>query len=343
MPLGFSRAVILEGGPFRGTGGGSTSDGNFVNAQGTVQNFRVHSFSYTGADQSFSVQNFGGTGLAYITVFGAGGGAGNSYNTPYGGSGGYGWAKVNLRAAQTTDFTVVVGQGGTRNTVGSRTIYGHFGTSVHGLPGGFGSNAGNGGGLSGVFAGNTVAHSNAIVIAGGGGGSGQISGNQTYGAGGPGGGFNQNGIQGYDNNRGTNTHGRGGTLAAGGNSGIVYYRHPNGQGRNSIAVSGKELFGGHAHTANSWTEGGGGGSGYYGGGSGAHEDAGGYWAAAGGGSGYLDLTMGSVIQTETGTYQNGNRTLSTGDVFGGYGAGGRNSNGENGRVVIWYPVETSLY
>jgi len=53
--------------------------------------------------------------------------------------------------------------------------------------------------------------------------------------------------------------------------------------------------------------------------------------------------MGSVIQTETGTYQNGNRTLSTGDVFGGYGAGGRNSNGENGRVVIWYPVETSLY
>jgi hypothetical protein len=338
MPLGFSRAVILEGGSFIGSGGTESSI-----VYDSVD-YTVHTFDYTGADQSFTVQGFGGTGLAYVTVFGAGGGAGNSYNTPYGGSGGYGFAKLNFRAAQTNDFTVVVGQGGTRNTVGSRTIYGHFGNSVHNLPGGFGSNAGNGGGLSGIFGGNTVAHANSLAISGGGGGSGQISGNQTYGAGGPGGGFNQNGTQGYDNNRGTNTHGRGGTLAAGGNSGIVYYRHPNGQGRNSIAVSGKELFGGHAHTANSWTEGGGGGSGYYGGGSGAHEDAGGYWAAAGGGSGYLDLTKGTVLNAVTSNYQSQDSQV-TGDQFhsGSIGQYGRNSDGGNGRVVIWYPTSQALY
>lgn len=338
MPLGFSRAVILEGGAFAGTGGTESTI-----TYDSIE-YTVHTFDYTGSDQSFTVDGFGGTGLVYVTAFGAGGGGGTSYNSPYAGSGGYGWAKVNLRAAQTTNFTVVVGQGGTRNTVGSRTLYGHFGTSVHGLPGGFGSNAGNGGGLTGIFAGTSVTHSGSIAIAGGGGGTGQISGNETYGSGGPGGGFNQNGVQGYDNNRGTNTHGRGGTLSAGGNSGIVYYRHPNGQGRNSIAVSGKELFGGHAHTANSWTEGGGGGSGYYGGGSGAHEDQGGYWAAAGGGSGYLDLTKGTVINAVTSGYRSQDSQV-TSDQFhsGNIGQYGRASDGGHGRFVIWYPTSQALY
>ena len=329
--------------PFEGSGG-TTS---YVTRDGKP--YVKHVFSYTGSDQTFTISAFGTSGKAIVKVWGAAGGGGTSYYSTYGGPGGFGYGTVHFGglsgpggySATSTTLKVMVGAGGGRNTVGERTIYGHVGVHSTNYKGGWGSNAGNGGGLTGLFD-STITQANSIIIAGGGGGSGQINNQRVHGAGGPGGGVNQNGSQGYDNPDSQQAFGRGGTTTAGGNSGLAYYRSPNGAGPNSIATGGGALIGGHAHTTNSWTEGGGGGSGYYGGGSGAHAQNGGYWSAAGGGSGYASSRV-SDITAYTGSYesQNSNATSDV-DYVSGVSTPNAGNSGGNGLLVILYPRYEAL-
>ena len=108
-------------------------------------------------------------------IWGAGGGAG----APSGGNGGAGGFTVgDLTLLQGTTYKFVIG-----NSTGS--------TPASGSPNGGGSNAGVGGGYSGVFT-TSVTHGNAVILAGGGGGAG---GNDSgpHGNGGGGGGSTSNG------------------------------------------------------------------------------------------------------------------------------------------------------
>jgi hypothetical protein len=289
-------------------------------------------FAYTGDTQSWSKPS--GLTRATVKTWGAAGGAGTSYFNTYGGPGGYGSAIVNLTSI--SSLNVVVGQGG-RASSGERSTYGHLLNSTDGRPGGFGASSGDGGGLSGVFNGAVTSQGNAVLIAGGGGGSGQVTPSRIEGAGGAGGGPNQNGVSGYDNSSSTTAFGRGGTTSAGGQSGIRFYVSPNGVASSSVATDGSALCGGHCHTSSSWTEGGGGGSGYFGGGSGAHEVDGGFWAAGAGGSGYANTGICSSIVAYTGTYesQNANAT-SDSDWASGISVPNAGTTGGNGRVVIKY-------
>jgi hypothetical protein len=140
-------------------------------------------FAYTGDTQSWTKP--AGLTRATVKVWGAAGGAGTSYFNTFGGPGGYGTAIVNVTSI--SSLNVVVGQGG-RTSAGERSTYGHLLNSTDGRPGGFGASSGDGGGLSGVFNGAVTSQGNAVLIAGGGGGSGQITASRVEGAGGPGGG-----------------------------------------------------------------------------------------------------------------------------------------------------------
>lgn len=298
----------------------------------TVKPPVTETFTYTGSTQTWTKPS--GLTSATIKVWGAAGGAGTSYFNTYGGPGGYGYATVDVSAF--SSLNVVVGQGG-RPSSGERSTYGHLVNSTDGRPGGFGANSGDGGGLSGVFNGSVSVQANAVLIAGGGGGSGQITDGRLFGAGGAGGGPNQNGDQGYDNPASTQAHGRGGTTSAGGQRGLDFYVSPNGVASSSVATSGSALCGGHAHTSSSWTEGGGGGAGYYGGGSGAHEEPGGYWAAAGGGSGYANPTYCSNVVAFKGTYESqSSQATSDTDYVSGVSVPNPGTTGGNGLVVIKY-------
>jgi hypothetical protein len=320
----------------------------FVGSGGTlsVQNiggifYNVHTFDYSGSNQTFTVLDKGTTTKVIAKVWGAAGGAGTSYWSTFGGPGGYGTATINTNTLGSS-FTVVVGQGG-RTSAGERSTYGHVNLSTDGRPGGFGASCGDGGGLSGIFNG-TSTHANSILIAGGGGGSGQITPSRLEGAGGPGGGPNQNGVGGYDGSSSSSAYGRGGTLLAGGQSGISFFVSGNGLASVSNATGGSALCGGHAHTSSNWTEGGGGGSGYYGGGSGAHESDGGHWGTAGGGSGYANTSVCSNITAYTGSYETQNSNA-TSDIHWSSGISIPNAGttGGNGRVVIMYPRDIALY
>jgi hypothetical protein len=290
-------------------------------------------FAYTGSTQTWTKP----TGLtrATIKVWGAAGSAGTTYFSTFGGPGGYGYATVNISTF--SSLNVVVGEAGVATGTGERSCYGHLLASTDGRAGGFDASCGGGGGLSGVFNGAVTSQANAIIIAAGGGGSGQINNARIDGAGGPGGGPNQNGVNGRDNPAVSAAFGRGGTTTAGGQSGISFFVSPNGVASTSVATGGSALCGGHAHIVSNWTEGGGGGSGYFGGGSGAHEDTSGYWAAAGGGSGYANTSFCSNIVAYTGSYesQNSNAT-SDPDWVSGISVPNAGTRGGNGRVVIRY-------
>jgi len=135
--------------------------------------------------------------------------------------------------------------------------------------------AGSGGGYSGIFSG-SVAHSNAILMAGGGGGGGSSRGDGLGGRGGfSGGGTQGQPASGFVAGPGTQTAGGAG---AGGGS----------------PTSGGALSGGNGASG-----GGGGGGGYYGGGGGGSQGDGGY--GGGGGSGYYDANTVSNATLYVGT------------------------------------------
>jgi hypothetical protein len=317
------------------------SGGNFSRQIIGGKTFAVHTFDVRDADQTFNILDPGATGIITVKVWGAAGGGSNNINNTFGGAGGYGTANVNI--SNISKLRVVVGRGGqgiSGYNYGSRKTYGHFGLDTRSLFGGFGSSAGTGGGLSGIFN-NTISQANAILVAGGGGGGGASSSGALFGAGGPGGGPNQNGVDGRFT-AGTSAHGRAGTTSAGGLSGINFYRSPNGIAPSSVQANGAALRGGGCDDRpSSWTEGGGGGSGYFGGGAGAHSSPGGEWAAGAGGSGYANTSICTNITAFTAGYQ-GQTSQATSDIHWSSGisvpvAGA--VDGGSGRVVIMY--ETS--
>ena len=307
--------------------------------------YNVHTFDYTGATQTFTITQMSTSGNVVAKAWGAAGGSPSSYVGGRGGVGGYGTATLNLLTISSVN--VVVGEGGNANNAGANTAtYGHLVASTDGGNGGYGTSAGNGGGLSGLFNGATTSQANALVIAGGGGGGGQYgtNGNADEGRSGAGGGFNANGQDGFQPGGSAGANGRGGTTSAGGAKGTAFYVSPNGRASVSIATNGTALCGGHGDSSPNWTEGGGGGSGYFGGGAGGHGQPGGAWMAAGGGSGYANTARATNIVSGTGSYYTMPGSA-TSDIHYSAGIGvsnGFGSKGGNGKVVIMYPRDLSL-
>jgi hypothetical protein len=326
----------------RATAGGKTSDRQYTI---TVEAPTVQVFSYTGSTQTFTVPS--GVTSIQAKVWGAAGAGHDQYYSQSGGAGGFGIGTINVTGI--SSLNIVVGQGGQKysivsGNVGSGTpttnkiaTYGHLVAASTGENGGWGNVAGTGGGLSGIFNGAVTSQSNAIVIAGGGGAAGSVSGEgQSVGQGGYGGGFNQNGGSGGVN--ASASHGRPGTTSAGGDNGTVHFTRNSGS--NYTTANGGALHGGHGNTQSSGSsEGGGGGSGYFGGGAGTHGSGGGTWASGAGGSGYANTSLVSSITTANAGSAGATNSTATSDSNWVSGVGvpvaGDNSGG-NGRVVLIY-------
>lgn len=216
-------------------------------------------FTWTSdAAQNFVVP----AGIYSLTVkmWGPGGGSGNYSASGGGGAGGYAFGTLSVTPGET--LLIVAGSGG--KAPASPTANGGNG----GWPGGGYGTRGDasgagGGGLSGIFTG-SITQGNALIIAGGGGGS---TGFGNFGAGGGGG---------TSGGSGTSGSGGGGSQIAGG---------LGGSGQTTPPVAGSALTGGVAFTDQTTTQSndcGGGGSGYFGGGAGQGDGR-----SGGGGSGYL--------------------------------------------------------
>lgn len=239
-------------------------------------------FTYT-ANSSLSIP--GDVQIVRIKCWGAGGGS-NTY-TPFGGTatGGGGFVQGDILVVPGSTLQIVVGSGG-----------------AAGQPA-------TGGGLVGVFL-TSVAHANALIVAGSGGGGGTWS-NANGGGGG--------GAVGYQGTSG----GYGGTQSAGGAGG------PNG-GYAGSALTGGSPGGSYSSFAG-W-----GGAGYYGGGGGGSINGGSFYQGGGGGSGYI--ISGATNTTNTGTSSQAAANTADSDYPGGstgYG-GGVNASGYAGYVVIYY-------
>lgn len=351
-------------GTFSGTANAETSDTTYTftirataNSKNsdrqytiTVQAPVTQTFSYTGSLQTFTIPS-GVTSIQAKVWGAAGAGHGNYYNS-FGGAGGFGIGTINVTGI--SSLNIVVGQGGqdrytpnrtnTNETVGGGTpadnkiaTYGHLTSASTGENGGWGSNGGTGGGLSGIFNGAVTSQSNAIVIAGGGGASGSVNGAGISGSnGGYGGGFNQNGGDGASQAEGA--HGRAGTTSGGGNNGTVHYTRNASSGYTT--ANGGALHGGHGNIqTNGSSEGGGGGSGYYGGGAGTHGSAGGTWSAGAGGSGYADTSIVSNITASNAGSAGAANSTAESDANWATGIGSPvagDNDGGHGRVVLIY-------
>jgi formylglycine-generating enzyme required for sulfatase activity len=224
-------------------------------------------------------------------AWGAGGGTNNhnEAHTAVGGGGGY--ANATLPVEPCTSLLVAVGEGGNNLPASASYGGGGLGEGTHG----------NGGGLSGLFAGDFV-QEDAVIIAGGGGGGGDDT---DGGAGG--------GELGQDAEDGAG--GEGGSQFAGGNAGMAY--------------GGSALLGGNTDEAS----GGGGGGGYFGGGGGTSTDPRG---EGGGGSGFI---LGGSGTLETGSYQTPANSGSADRGVAGEGGTQDNGTGTDGRLIIRYVNE----
>lgn len=225
------------------------------------------SFSATGSQQSWTVPN--GVTSFLCKMWGAGGAGGSMGGWAYGSKGGGGGFSIAIiPCIPGSVYYIVVGLPG-------QTTYSGGTTPRYGGGGGFANNSdnrycGSGGGLAGLFTGNTPTQQNAVLIAGGGGGGGSSrmwTGNQ----GGGGGGYSgQHGDSPYDSRQ--SYAGGGGTQTAGGSS---------------FSQAGSMLVGGHGSAQ---AYGGGGGGGFYGGGGGAYVEEN-TMAGGGGGSGYVNTSL----------------------------------------------------
>ncbi len=302
--------------------------------------------NYTGSDQKVNVP--AGASSIEVKAWGAAGGEGGApvnqtAEFEYMGGGGY---ATGVLPNPSGSYTVVVGQGGIKGASGASPFLSGADMTYGG--GGMGGSvkatgvsvvasaqidshgsAGSGGGLSGLFrrAFAISSASDAILIAGGGGG--EASGG--LGAAGAGGGTS--GISGGTADEcfaptpgGVATGGIGGSLNEGGAAGTGFSTAPATAGTQFQGGSGSE--GTRALNANG---GGGGGGGYFGGGGGGAnygcEDSGG-----GGGSSYGS----SVLQgfaTVSGINSNTGNT-SDPDYITGVGTGVVGGNGGSGLVVV---------
>lgn len=234
-------------------------------------------FNYTGYNQSWTVP----TGVTSVVfhALGAGGGGGQSGTTANGGGGGYATGQYSVTSG--TTYTVIVGQGGKRQTYAETNALSgatarrnaSFGGGATGMGlSNYDQTWASGGGRSAI---RLASGTDDIFTAGGGGGGGYST------AGGAGGGTT--GVAGVLLG---NTGGGGGTQIAGGTGG-------NGE----IGTAGIKYAGGYAGTVATGitaSEGGGGGGGWYGGGGGGNNTGG------GGGSSYIDLLTGGSTTAGSG-------------------------------------------
>ena len=226
------------------------------------------SFSYTGFLQKWVVPS--NVYSLTINAIGARGGSGWA-NTYTGGYGANIICNVSVTPGQTL-FIVVGGYPGVSKT----PLYGFGGNGGVKSSTSYG---GAGGGLSGIFTGETPSINNALVVAGGGGGSGGgYTGNQPCYGGSAGQNQNGQGNDGSSNGAYTGVRGKGGTNSYGGAAGSPF------DGNTVNPTAGNFLQGGNGGWTNNggWDAGGGGGAGYYAGGGGA---AGGFAVGGGGGGG----------------------------------------------------------
>lgn len=241
-----------------------------------------------------------------VELYAWGGGGGGAV-----GSGGAGGAAYGVYAmAPAVSYAVIVGGGGTCQ--GPSTSAGSTVPGGGGLAGvvGYG---GQGGGYSGIFT-PSVGQINAILIAGGGGGSGWDAG-----AGGGAGGGSV-GVAGTGS-----LYGYGGTQSAGGLGG-------NTQGG---ATNGSALQGGTSGTTGDSGGGGGGGGGYWGGGAAWNGDSPAGNSAGGGGSGYYKpISVTSPLLTAGSGATPGDSTNTLRASYGTGGAGG--TAGTQGVFIIKY-------
>jgi hypothetical protein len=286
---------------------------NFDNITGgtlfTADNGKKYYYSnhtvqtHTGVHMQFDV--IPGTQF-YIGMIGASGGAGP---TVRGSNGGYGNALVTVPTGVTT-MTAYLGGGGqakwgpsnSEATLNGGLSRGGDNSTDQGYWA-YGVSAA-GGGLVGLFKGAytaTPSQSDAILIAGSGGGGGAWASNQTGGSGAQGGWGGKPGSSGGGHGAsGTGTalrHGGAGTLTAGG-----LLNNDGGGHLTTSAASGSALTGGRGE-GSKYDGGGGGGAGYFGGGGG---QGGGGWSGGhgGGGSGYIssDATVNSATYEGNGLY-----------------------------------------
>ena len=274
------------------------------------------SLDYTGANQTFTVP----AGVTSITakLWGAGGGSAEGHD---GGAGGAVTATIPVTAGEV--LNIVVGRGG---VVGSGPTYG--GGGIGQPSGGNSVNHGTGGGgLSGIFRGTALdpaQASNALAIAGAGGGAGGYSttgGNPTGGAGG--------GLSGEKGGGQAASSGNGGSQSAGGAGSTNTHGHGGAgtQFQGGSHLVGTGIAGGFA--------GGGGGSGWFGGSAASafHQNH----PGGGGGSSYINA--GASV---TGTHYAGTGATvpntSDADYTAPAGAPSTSgtSAGNNGLIVISY-------
>lgn len=273
-----------------------------------------------------------------VTMYswGGGGAGGTLGGWTYGSNGGAGGAAQGMMDMNTGIYPVVVGGAGTINSYSAT-----FSCAIGG--GGCGSNSnsdnrygGGGGGYSGIFM-SSISQSNALLIAGGGGGGGSVwstNGTTSSTSGGAGGGTT--GQMGYGDVDTASYKGQPGTQSAAGATASGTYLNISGTAGANIQGA---LQGGTT-ISNSW--GGGGGGGYWGG------SAGGYYSngptfpvnqmtGGGGGSGYFNSTYVSsgLLSSGSGTTP-GNSSSSLRGTAGN--AGGYQTNGSNGVVIISYPT-----
>lgn len=246
-------------------------------------------FDYTGTIQTWTVPS--GVTKIYVDVAGAQGGSSNPY---LGGKGG----KVSgvLIVAPNDILQITVGGQSTNNIA----VYGFGGNGGRSTI--YGTIARAGGGLSAISTAAPVTQANALLIAGGGGGTAT---NGYAGNGGAGGGLN--GISATSNYGGVNTRGGGASQIAGGVAGSTS------DGNSTNPTAGTAINGGAGGIVGGfsagWNGGGGGGAGYFGGGGGA--GGGNAQGAGGGGSSWTHASVSQVSNVS-------------------------NFNTGHGRVIIYY-------
>lgn len=246
-------------------------------------------FDYTGAVQTWTVP--AGVTQIYVDVVGAQGGSSSPY---LGGKGG----KVSGLLTVTPNDVLQITVGG--QSTDNIAVYGFGGNGGRSTI--YGTIARAGGGLSAISTAAPVTQANALLIAGGGGGTAT---NGYAGNGGAGGGLN--GISATSNYGGVNTRGGGASQIAGGVAGSTS------DGNSTNPTAGTAINGGTGGIVGGfsagWNGGGGGGAGYFGGGGGA--GGGNAQGAGGGGSSWTHASVSQVSNVS-------------------------NFNTGHGRVIIYY-------
>ena len=251
----------------------------------------ISSTAYTGVEQTYTVP----AGVTSITakLWGAGGASGGASNAYKGAAGGYIEGTFDVTPGE--DLTLVIGEGGHSFGSGhSNQNYGgggYVGPNTY-LSSGAITHAGEGGGLAGIFRG-SPSQGNAILIAGGGGGSVGAPGGSWPGVRGGTGGPNGADGQAHDQNYAYENYvgGTGGTQVAGGIGALAPGRSEGGPGSALLGGTGRQ------NTLNNWYAGGAGGAGYFGGGGGCWGEA--LQAGGGGGSNYAESSVTSITNLGT--------------------------------------------